>query len=295
MPAPDDIATGLADGVYKEAHGTRRWGVDELGEWLVQGYFVPWEYRRTFARDLLAPTQIIGGPDGSWQISTPYRYPEEDENGNPIQLYAFTIQGQSEGTLTVPSNPIEYSDAFIQVTYRVPPFMASGAIDPFFINSFTQDPLENSALLWADQRLGSAYQEIPETENSYYWEGTVVKANTSVARRIQIQEMIITFHRVPYMPITKFRLFQDSLNDREFLGCETGTVFFGGATTERKSWVDGSVTQTVQMIFRWRTEDWNKYFRPSTKKWEFLNLTKNSGAVADRIYKYKDLRLLFLS
>ena len=71
--------------------------------------------------------------------------------------------------------------------------------------------------------------------------------------------LTLTFHKVPYLPMTQVRNLRGRVNSATFLGSAPGLVLFKGADTSRVYNTDGSICQEVKMTFHERDGNypWN--------------------------------------
>lgn len=301
MAAPD-ITTGLSDGTYKYLHEPRLGGgTDDQGEYLIQGYYVPWEYRREFSQLMLSTSSWIGGAGGFWQIGLPYQHPTD------TGLYAFNTRWEADGALTVPSNPIEYEFAKVYVTFRTPFWNLNGGpggsgYDP---QSFTTNYEEQQLLLWATQdcKYSTEIIEVPQGKLvlAGYQPDGANDAPPTVPQTVPVGvlDLFITYQRVPYFP--DLTAYFDKVNLNTFLGIGPGKMFFQGYETSSRAWVDGTRTKTISLHFRARTQDWNKRLGPDFAWYPLMRdgdvydgttLENNNGKV---MFNYVDFKpMLFL-
>ena len=111
--------------------------------------------------------------------------------------------------------------------------------------------------------------------------------------------MKITWHRYPVLPMPLLRTYADSVNDNKFLGCDKGTVFFAGPRTVREKMTDGTVTQKVEMTFKWREVDWNKFMRDDSNAFDFVvskdaAIGGGTAPTGSTTYTYRDFSKLLL-
>lgn len=268
MPAPE-IDAGLADGTYKYAHEPAiSGGVDEQGEFLTVPYYVPWDYRDDFIKKMLSKSSSPGESTGIWYSTVPYQYP------GATNRYAFSARWQPTGTLSIGSSPIQYSDALVFITYRSPMFGFGSSL----IN-LSDDPKETERLFWATVELDSSGEIMQLPSDGWLWWNDDLSAPTGIVgtdipltRRVSNIDISITFQRVPYMPRGIFD-YQDTLNATTLWGQPRGTLLLYGIKTERKNWIDGTSTMTVNMRWKWRKYDWNKRFDGTS--WRFIQSPAN--------------------
>jgi hypothetical protein len=270
VPAPESIEAGLADGTYKHAHEPiLSGGVDDFGEYVNVGYYVPFVYRRTFIR------QAVGATSGD--PSTPAAGigvvslggPRECEIDGCDGLYPFGVRWEGFGELNTHTDgtPISYSDVKVVIQYRTPFYNWGGGYqDPFFLHSLSPDASENQLLLWATQEVDTRAEVVAApTASTAAWNGGEFDGKligTNIKRAVRYQEVTVNFLRVPYLPRGLGFLY-NTVNDRTFLGNSPGTVRFDGYRTEMRSWVGGIRTRSVALKFSIRAEaPWDHLLDP---------------------------------
>lgn len=269
---------------------------DELQEGLEEGYsqdqgvfarkvfLVNWQDRFAFAQ-AMAGTSSTPSPGGTWIRAIPYPYPDPTA-GNA--LYAKSLSIVPEGDCVTPNSPIQWTKARITVTFGALTWDALPGDDPLGLNSFSQDPSENASLQFASQelRFSEEYYEIPNSCATYVSDGSPF--NGPARGRTSIHHMVITWHRYPLIPMTLLRSYVDRVNQSTFLGCAQGTVMLEGVNTTRDMTSDGTITQKVQMNFKWRQNDWNAKPREDNGRWDPVLM---GGTL---LYPYSDFKGLLL-
>lgn len=297
---PESLEDGFERGVYTVAREPQvQWGVDSMGEWMNLGYYVPFHLRRLFLQQMLAVSSYQADSDGGagngmWSIRTPYECPMASG------LYAFTANGQGTGTwLDSEPGHVEFSDALIQIQFRTPFYNFAGFYDPWFLHSITPNPIENSMLMWATQDVDYSVETLAIPNRRLEFVRTSPdqkreKLSSPAVRNLLIDELFITFQRVPYLP-RGFLLYRDCVNAEPFLGFPKGTVYLAGMKTSIRSWVGGFRTRTVSLHFRIRSQaDWNMDLKKDGKWGLVGNFTETGELDEDRPYFffYKDMRPL---
>lgn len=259
MPLPETIEAGLADGTYKHAHDPiLAGGVDDTGEYVAVGYYVPFEYRRDFIRQALG----VSGPASGgtvWETNPP----RECEIDGCTGMYGFGCRWSATGELftNTDGDPISYSDVQVVIQYRTPFYTWSGYEDPYFLHSISPSPAENELLLWATQEVETRSETINLPDRNLVWASGDVQdqaTGTQAGFDVDYLDLAVTFQKVPYIP-RSLGAFKNCVNVSPFLGYGTGKVWFRGYRTEMKSWVGGVRTRSVQLRFNIREEaEWNK-------------------------------------
>jgi hypothetical protein len=163
---------------------------------------------------------------------------------NLVCVAARVVEGLGNPILNSSGYPNYDGGALIQAEYKSPPFDFSGG------NLNNQiDPA--TPLNWCTQEL------------SYSTEIFTVSSSdpTKPPAKIQvpITVMTLTFHKLPYLPMSTVRSLRGKVNSTTFLGAAAGLVLFKGADTHREFNTDGSVCQEVKLTFNERSSGypWN--------------------------------------
>lgn len=257
-------------------------GVNESGPWARKPYLVAWADRYRFAWDMAGLSSSSGG--GSWLRIGPYQYPESPN------MFAKELTIEPEGGFTVDATnaPIQFPQARITVLFGVMDWAALGSQDPFGLQSLGSNAAEQSSLLFATQEIDFSSESITIPGSAWrFSDGT--RSDTPVTRRMAVVHMNLTWHRYPLLPMSMVRTYVDTVNDATFMGCARGTVYFVGCKTVREAAADGTWTQRVMMSLKWRSQDWNKVYRPDTLTWD---TQQDSGGRTP--YEYKNFANILL-
>lgn len=280
---PDDI---LSDPRFDELgieHGLEE-GVNDQGPWARKPYIVPWLKRGEFIRAIVGTNGVTTGEAGAWIRPTRMRYPDPTFADN---IFVRGVSVKAEGDYrNIGTFPIEYTNAIVTVDFGIVDFLGD---DPGFLNSVTNDPAENEALQYATQELDftAEYVNVP-AKSVGFTDG--LKYDIPMHRRVGVVKMSLTWHKVPFIPMSRAREYIDSVNNEDkFLGCNRGTVFFEGCRTVRELDSAGQITQKVQMSLKYRSIDWNWFLRPDNGTW---GLIIYNGDPIKVTYPYKNFRSL---
>lgn len=232
-------------------------GVDSEGLWAKKPYGVLWKDRLQFCRDVMGVSSQSGGINGTWQRQFPLQYPDDN------LLYARSIE-ISPVKPWYTTTPLSYKQAVVVVTFRAPDWNVTTNDDPLFLNSLSQDPTENAGLTYCTQELdwGAEWLSIPTSDATYLSSGQKV-TGASLSRRIVVCRMVLTYHKLPYMPLAKIFTYSDVLNDSTFLGRPRGTVMLEGSKTIRERDAAGTITQKLTISLKTRNPDWNQVMLPN--------------------------------
>ena len=105
---------------------------------------------------------------------------------------------------------------------------------------------------------------------------------------VAVATMVFIRKQVPYLATNNIVGKMNRLNDRTMFGQPMGQIKFLRARTRRELVSDGTRTQEVEMHFKWREFDHNKFHRPDQRSFDFI--VDSTGA---KPYIYTDLRPLF--
>jgi hypothetical protein len=274
-------------------HGLQEGGDTSSGLWARKPFLVAWKDRYLFAQQMLGGSRQSGGLLGEWVQTPPMTYLW----GGQPNLYArsFTID-PDRGAFTTTSDPtigIAYQNAIVTVEFRQPDWNVTLNDDPGFFNSISQDPGENASLLWARQELDFNREVYSIPGGTLWFKSDGAKAADQKKLSVGVTDMVITWDRLPYLPMGKVVDYVDSVNDATFLGKLKGTVFFAGVKTVREVDVYGRVMQKVQMHLKWRFWDWNQFLRSDGARFDFISTT-DPATTYTPLYPYKNFKQLLL-
>lgn len=147
------------------------------------------------------------------------------------------------------------------------------------------DPAE--PILWCTQDLDFGTEAVIIPHHSYYWAAAGGLADVPLKIEIPIVTMTLTYHRLPYLPMAKIRGKVGFVNDAPLLGCNAETILFPGAKTIRDVSSDGSITQKVQVVTKYKPTGWNRFLRKDALVWD--ELVDSAG---NKPYKSTDLSVV---
>lgn len=233
------------------AHGweTMYKGIDDQGPYYkVSYYFTDWTQSDTIANQLRGYTVRSG--------VTTLRYPPHQHPLSPNLLCMdVEIEGIGPPSLNVNGLPSYLGGFWAHCTYRAMPWMPYNTNDPGNENQI--DP--TTPLVWCTQELDYDEETIPfNVDNQYTWASNSKPTGVPLKVSIGITTMVITFHQLPYLPMTVVRNLRNRINTNTFLGAPAETIWFRGARTVRDYATDGTVSQKVQLRFQERDVSWNK-------------------------------------
>lgn len=153
--------------------------------------------------------------------------------------------------------------AIIRATYRAGSVGAGGfgSAAGIAVGEIPHQIDASTPIIWCTQELDFEVETITHPTSTYKFSSDNRPLTTPLQVDIGITVMSLTFHRLPYMPMTRVRAARGKLNNAVFLGAAAECVLFRGAKTTRERNTDGTVTQKVGMIFVEREVSWNKFLR----------------------------------
>ena len=150
------------------------------------------------------------------------------------------IEGLGEPVLSDSAFPNYKDGALIQAEYRAAKF----DFGPLNYNSQNNQIDPSTPLTYCTQEIDFTQEIFTINEH---------EAGPFPAKiRIPITILSLTFHKVPYMPMTAVRARRGCVNSTTFLGSAAGLVLFKGAQTTRQWNDDGTIVQEVKMVFEER-------------------------------------------
>ncbi len=179
-----------------------------------------------------------------------------------------------------------WTHAVVTVQYETSSFAQSLTDDPGYLNQF--DPA--NPITFCEQSFESAGKaETLKADGYEFDDGT--KVTGDLVRITTETRLVLTFPRIPFLPWKRVQDYIGCLNDRTMLQCSTGTLLFESAGTKFSSTTVGLMGQQLTLSFTYQDNDWNSIPRPNSGVYA---LVRKKGDTSKRIYRYADLRALFL-
>lgn len=242
-------------------------GIDQNGPYIRVNYKISnWSDTDQFCRELMG-IGILTGPiaGGTITRNNPHQHPL---GGGIVCISANVIEGLGNPVLNSFGYPDYDGGAIIQAEYRTPPFDIQGsqnAINNQFDQSLT------APLLYCTQELDFTTETYSHKAKMTYQSGPASGSPIDIPAKytIPITHLSLTFHKLPYMPMTAVRLLRGRVNSATFLGATTGTVLFNGAKTTREYNSDGTIVQKLTLLFSERDalHPWNSLPSQTTATW----------------------------
>lgn len=261
-------------------------GIDQTGPYYrVVLKIDDWQDSDRFINAIMGYT-TASGPSGGITVTrqTPHQHPL---SANLYAHSAVVVQGLGNPILSPTGYPNYDGGALIEVEYR-PGNVDYGPINYNILNNQI-DP--NTPTTWCTQEIDFSTVTFTLPKCKYTYDtGPVGKSpDMPVSFMIPITTLVLTFHKLPYLPMTEVRARRGRINLTTFLGCAPGLVLFKGCKTTREWNQDGTVVQKVQMTFEERdaAHPWNSL--PSASDPTFYPV---SSATAAKMYRLVDLNPL---
>lgn len=268
---------------YAHAWDTIKKGIDDKGPYYQISYwFDDYSQSDTVLNQLMGYTARVG--DLTQRIP-PHQFPLSpnlyctDATCDPCGVPILNSAGQISVT----------GGFFVHATYR-----GSSMI----IQQSQQDPGNDhqidptTPIVWATQELDFETETVYFEDHQFVWWATGDNTNNTktgipLKVTIGITTLVITFHKLPYLPMSLVRSKRGRVNSTTFLGAPAETVLFLGARTIREYSTDGSIVQKVSLTFKERDNSWNKFPHKQTIAWHYI---QDSGGT--RAYLTTDLNPL---
>ncbi len=237
-------------------------GIDSSGPFYrVEYQIASYADADNFVNALLGKVTLVGPIGGIPTRVTPHQHPMSP---NLWCMQAEVVQGLGKPALNPGGFPAYSGGALIRAEYRAPQF-------DFFPNpNQSFDPV--TPITWATQTLDYSSEVYTVQNSKFLWQagpdnGKPIGIPAKI--EIPITTMVLTYERLPYIPMTVVRNLRFRVNTAVFLGAGIGLVLFRGASTVRQFNTDGTVCQKTALIFMERDPDfpWNSLPSRSTLQW----------------------------
>jgi hypothetical protein len=230
-------------------------GVDQSGPFYKVIYLINnWSIADDFCNAIMGFGSSTGPISGiTVTKGVPHAHPLSP---NLYARSAVVVEGLGNPVLNADGYPDYDGGALVEVEYRSPPYDFAGGQN---LNNQI-DP--NTPLSWCTQEIDFSTTAYTSPNWTYHYasgphSGSYI--NVHATFEIPLTIMTLTFHKLPYMPMTAVRALRGKVNDATFLGAPAGTVLFKGAKINREPNPDGTIVQTVVLTFEERSSahPWN--------------------------------------
>jgi hypothetical protein len=243
-------------------------GIDANGPYYRVEYQIEdWANADEFANALLGISTYTGFID---RVG-PHRHPLSSN----LVCTTAVVSGRGRPTKNAEGTPQYASGAIIQAEYRSPA-VGGGSInvtdEPGL--AFHIDP-SSGPILWCTQECDFGVELITLNNHQSKFVSDNKPVKVPIQIRIPIITLALTFHRVPYLPISLLRTKVGKINDATFLGCDAFTVAFDGARTIKEVQSNGQQSRKIALNFSWRPYSWNRMLRDDklptdTNAWDLI-------------------------
>lgn len=246
---------------YAHAWETMQKGIDNQGPYYeVSYYFSDWADSDRVANELRGYTQRSG-------LTTIRQGAHQHPLSPNLCCADVKIEGCGAPVLNSSGLPYYSNGFFAHCTYRVPPYQQYPAQDPG--NQHQIDP--TTPIIWCTQELDYDTETYVHESGKYVWEtGDALNGEpTDVPIKVSvgITSMTLTYHQLPYLPMTVVRSLRNKVNSATFLGVDAGKLLFVGGKTTRDINENGDISQRVVLLFKERDVDWRMFLRKDKLDW----------------------------
>ncbi len=220
-----------------------------------KAFLCAWADRYTVARGILGLNTAVH--IGTFiTIRVPLQYPEIP------YMYAYQIAIKGVGPPFQSSPQMAFPYAIIMVNYKCSPWSFQGIDDPGGQNQI--DP--SHPYIYAEQEISSSAEMLTVPGKYAYFKTAYGSDHHSslipYGFRIALVDLVITLHRLPYLPTSQALNYAGMINDAPFLGVDTGKLMFNGMTTHQTHSTDGTVNTDATFKFQARSIRWDYGYDP---------------------------------
>jgi hypothetical protein len=216
-----------------------------------KGFICNWGDRYTVANGLLGinkATTILG----LITVNAPMAWPEN------ALMYCHSVEFEPKGPPTQGAKQLQWQKVIVWANYKCTPWNFSGIDDPTGQNEFP-----NANYIYAEQQMNSSVEILTVPGRATRFRSNPNHTTgTDAGFRLSLVEIIITYHRVPYLPSAQAFQLAGAINNQPFLGVNTGQLMFNGYQTHQTRNTDGTVTTDVTAGFTARSLRWDYGFDP---------------------------------
>jgi hypothetical protein len=243
-------------------------GIDlKSGAWINAVYRIDdWADSDAFCRALLGITVLAGGVVTR---TTPHQSPLATAL---VCHKATVVAGLGNPVTNADGYPDYDGGALVAAEYKPPEFDFSGLSYP----DSQIDP--TTPILYCTQELDFTTQIFTLPDAKYKYTASGLDTDVPIKIEVPITIMSLTFHQLPYIPMTAVRALRGRVNSVTFLGAAAGLVLFKGARTSREFASDGSVSQRVQLVYEERDAAFPWNYLPSRTSPVFQAVDDGSAA-----------------
>ncbi len=208
----------------------------------------PWNSRWTVIVGLLGFNSSVS-IGGGITLQLPARYPDFQQTA--VSLYAATVGVEGIGQPYQNTYSVGYTSARLIVNYRSFPWSFQGISQNDFNNQI--DPTH--PYVYAEQNLSFTSEFITIPGYNVYWLSSgEALGNRNWGFVSPIMNMRISIKYVPYIPAAEIvNAMLAPINNATYLGVPAGKLAFRGADTNEARMSDGTLTQSIDYTFQYRS------------------------------------------
>ena len=277
------ISTTLGSVVLKENFGSYEAGIDLDGPYINKQYLAPsWGVSFACVNALRGTVFVTGGVGGVVTRVFPHRCPESPG------LYCMDarIIPEAEQDNKDSGRPA-FNLPIIQCRYSVPKYEVNTSDDPGGVDGFVNDASPGTPYTFAVQNIDFGSELIKVPGSAFHFSSPTLATDVPTVRTVGTAQMTFVKKYVPYLPFVNVTQYINKLNLGTFFGQPEGTIQFLGLHTRSEYLSDGTRSREIELRFKWREFDFNKFMRPDDATFDFL-YDKNSNMM----YRYMDLKPL---
>lgn len=272
------LTTALGDVVLDEMWDGYDKGIDFASPWVRKRYLLKDNTKVNAVVNALrggVAASTVGGP-----ITRTYAHPcPESTNLICQDARAAGVPGAEVGVGA--GGMPQYSLWTIDAEYRVPTWEQFITDDPGGLNQF--DPA--TPYTFATQSIDFDVEVIKLPGSAYkFHTAPQFPLDVPTSCSVAVANLVFVRRQVPYFPVGDILSKLNKLNNATFLGQPTGLIKFVKARSNREAASDGTRTQEIELVFKFRQYDHCKMHRPDSATFDFIE--DSSGA---RPYQYADL------
>ncbi len=243
-----------------------------------KSFLCAWNDRYTVAKAILGLNTAVRV--GSFiTIRVPMQYPEIP------YMYAHQIAIKGVGPPFGRSPQFAYPYAVVMVNFKCSAWSFQGIDDPGGQNQI--DPTH--PYIYAEQHIQSSAEMLTVPGKYAFFAGTDHTSLIPYGYRIALVDLVITLHRIPYLPTSQALNYAGMINDATFLGVDAYKLMFNGMESVQTRLTDGTMTTDATFKFQARSIRWDYGY--DGQAGAFAQVVKTSGG-SDPFIESTDLSIV---
>ncbi len=213
-----------------------------------KGFICLWGDRFTVANGLLGLTNTssIGG---LIELFTPAPYPQIPT------MYANRIEIEPKGPPIQSSPQLAYEACIVWTYYNCMPWSFGTGDDAFN---------QIAPYIYAEQQLNASAEWFTVPGRATKFLGSGLPTGQDYGFSLSNVDLVITLHRVPYLPSAQVLAAAGTINNAPYLGVDTGKLMFMGCQSHRTHTTNGTSSTDITYLFQARSQRWDFALDPST-------------------------------